>query len=269
MNKHELARLLAEQRFAGGYRPRKLLSAANTKLAKAEQNIGLSLSPSKLSGYQVCASSSEQCVLHCINTSGMAAPDFHSKADACNPVWVGRNVKTLWLMRERQAFMHRLYKDIALNQEATIRLNVFSDWMWERQSLTVSESDAKRYGTKSGSFKNVFEVFPEVQFYDYTKHFARMFRERPKNYHLTFSLTEANADQARKVLASGFNVAAVLTVRQGYLFGFPIIDGDQNDLRHLDPPSSVVGLKPKGSLRNKESDFVHSPDVQWSAAEAA
>ncbi|WP_425426663.1 GP88 family protein [Antarctobacter heliothermus] len=37
------------------------------------------------------------------------------------------------------------------------------------------------------------EIFPETTFYDYTKHHKRMFRERPQNYHLTFSLHEKNS----------------------------------------------------------------------------
>jgi len=43
----------------------------------------------------------------------------------------------------------------------------------------------------------------------------------------------------------------------GTMFGHPIIDGDEHDLRFLDPAPVVVGLRPKGSLRGTESGFVH------------
>lgn len=259
MKKIDTAQLLADQLYMSGRRPRRLLSSGNAKLMKSERTIGLSLAPAQTSGYQVCASSSVECRKHCIHTSGHGSPDFHAGDLPCNPVWVARALKTIWFFRDRVSFMDKLYRDIANNRDSSIRLNVFSDWMWERQSLTVSPEYAERYGTRSGSFKSVIELFPETQFYDYTKHFARMFRPRPSNYHLTFSLSEFNGTDAKKVLAAGGNIAAVTTAKEGYLFGYPVIDGDLNDLRFLDPKAVVVGLKPKGSLRNNFSEFVYEP----------
>lgn len=270
MNKHDHARLLADQKYMSGWRPPHLLSRGNTKLMKADRNLGLSLAPANTSGYEMCASRSTECTTHCIHTSGMAAPNFHAPDLSCNPVWVARIVKTMWLMRDRRGFLDRLYIDIANNRDASIRLNVFSDWMWERQSVVITPERARRYGTKAGSFKSLMEVFPETQFYDYTKHFNRMLRPQPANYHLTFSLTENNSEQARQVLAHGRNVAAVVTNKEGFLFGRPIFDGDVNDLRFLDPANVVVGLKPKGSLRNARSEFVYEPStLQWETAAAA
>jgi hypothetical protein len=148
-------------------------------------------------------------------------------------------------------------------------LNVFSDWMWERQSITITPELARKYGTRSGRFASVLELFPEVQFYDYTKHFSRMFRPRPSNYHLTFSLTENNASQAQKVLRAGMNIAAVVTQKEGTLFGHHVIDGDLTDLRFLDPPASVAGLRPKGLLTKSTSEFIYAPEPIWAATTAA
>lgn len=264
------ARSLAEDQYANGYRPRRLLSQANTKLMKADWNIGLSLAPALTSGYQVCASASPECMTHCIHTSGFAAPNFHGPNVPCNPVWVARILKTIWLFRDRRGFLEKLYKDIALNREASIRLNVFSDWMWERQSVIITPDLADHYGTRPGTFSSLMEVFPETQFYDYTKHHARMFRPRPANYHLTFSLMETNEVQARGVLRAGMNVAAVTTSKTGYLLGYPVIDGDINDLRFLDPQGVIVGLKPKGSLWRSQSEFKNVPtELQWALPDAA
>jgi hypothetical protein len=262
MDKMQIARYLAEAKYTTGWRPKRLLSRANTKLMKAERNIGLSLSPAVSSGFQVCASASPECIKHCINTSGLAAPHLYGPH-----IWVGRITKTLWFFRDRPAFMEKLFRDIALNQSSAIRLNVFSDWMWERQAFTVNSQLSERYGVKAGTYPSLIDAFPDTQFYDYTKHFKRMFRMRPQNYHLTFSLTENNQHEARQVLAAGMNVAAVTATKTGTLFGYPILDGDENDLRFLDPPGKVIGLKPKGSLRNLESEFLYDP--RWSAAEAA
>lgn len=259
MQKLETARLLAEERFMSGWRPRSLLSAGNTKLAKSARTIGLSLAPANTSGYEVCASRSPECSTHCIHTSGKGSPNFHHPDLPCNPVWVARALKTIWFFRDRAGFMQKLYRDVANNRDASIRLNVFSDWMWERQSLTVTPEMADHYGTKPGRFSSLIEVFPETQFYDYTKHYARMLRPRPTNYHLTFSLTESNSAQAKEVLARGMNVAAVVAAKEGTLFGYPIIDGDLNDLRFRDFSGSVIGLKPKGSLIKSRSEFVYEP----------
>jgi hypothetical protein len=38
--------------------------------------------------------------------------------------------------------------------------------------------------------------------------------------------------------------------------GVPVIDGDETDLRFLDPPGVVVGLSAKGTAKMDESGFV-------------
>jgi hypothetical protein len=90
------------------------------------------------------------------------------------------------------------------------------------------------------------DLFPEEQFYDYTKVAKRILRETlPRNYHLTFSLTEDNDAVAAQVLARGGNVAAIFRSRKAVesllqagsytLAGFtaPLVDGDDSDLRFL------------------------------------
>lgn len=38
--------------------------------------------------------------------------------------------------------------------------------------------------------------------------------------------------------------------------GFPVVDGDETDLRFLDPPGVVVGLSAKGTAKLEDSGFV-------------
>ena len=38
--------------------------------------------------------------------------------------------------------------------------------------------------------------------------------------------------------------------------GFPVINGDENDLRFLDPKGVVVGLKAKGKAKTDTTGFV-------------
>lgn len=232
----------AMRRFDAGWRPDRLLGCENVKLRKAAsrnwRSLGLSLAPANISGWEVCASRSPECTRHCLFTSGRGATHF-TRRDGSHPVWMGRIFRTIWFFKDRQSFMNRLAHEIDRNRDAAVRLNVFSDWQWERQ------------------FRWLFDEFADVQFYDYTKHFNRMFRDRPGNYHLTFSLHEANRHHARQVLEAGMNVAAVMPHPSGTLFGHRVIDGDDHDLRFLDPSPVVVGLRPKGTLRGAGSDFVH------------
>lgn len=117
-------------------------------------------------------------------------------------------------------------------------------------------------------------LFPDVQFYDYTKLANR--RNVPANYHLTFSLADGNMAQALQALANGFNVAAVFRdvetrahYMAGQFLGYPVIDGDETDLRFLDQKNSIVGLYAKGAAKRDTSGFVYDVMPALSVALAA
>jgi hypothetical protein len=243
MDTIQLAWAEAQSRYDSGWRPARLLGD-NTKLSKAEKfgkrTLGLSLAPAEVSGYEVCASRSDACTQHCIFTSGRGV---------MFPVMWPRIFRNIWFFKDRGGFLDQLFKEVRANQDASIRLNVFSDWMWERQ--------------RHREHRSIMEAFPNVQFYDYTKHFKRMFRPRPENYHLTFSLHEGNGHQAQQVLDAGMNVAAVVSSLEGNLFGYPVFDGDEHDLRFMDPHPAVVGLKAKGSLKTSlEREMIYDPTFE-------
>ena len=97
---------------------------------------------------------------------------------------------------------------------------------------------------------NIFDTFPNVQFYDYTKNPKRFDRKQSSNYHLTFSRSEDNDTDVDNVLASGGNVAVVFGVKNVNELpttykGYKVINGDETDLRFLDEDNVVVGLKYK------------------------
>jgi hypothetical protein len=108
------------------------------------------------------------------------------------------------------------------------------------------------------------ERFPFINFYDYTKIFNR--KNIPTNYHLTFSLSENNENDAALWLAEKRgNVAAVFSTPKSKalpatftLAGahYPVIDGDLHDLRYIDPEFAIVGLRAKGKARKSKSKFV-------------
>lgn len=131
-----------------------------------------------------------------------------------------------------------------------VRLNGTSDLPWEKLRLN--------------SGLTVLETFPEIQFYDYTKHVARAVAnasgEHPSNYALTFSRAESNHADVELALSAGANVAAVFGTLPHQLpatyAGRAVIDGDMDDLRFLDPRGVYVGLAAKGRGKRDTSGFV-------------
>lgn len=156
--------------------------------------------------------------------------------------------KTKLFFEDRAKFMATLEKDIDLHIKSSIRRNMIpcirlngtSDIPWER------------FVVRDG--KNIMELFPQIQFYDYTKRTGRV--AIPQNYHLTFSLAEDNHAEALRMLKLGVNVAVVFREPPELFWEHPVINGDETDLRFLDPANCVVGLKAKGKAKKDTSGFV-------------
>jgi hypothetical protein len=148
------------------------------------------------------------------------------------------------LAAEPQAFCAMLAWSIARflrytekrDLRAFVRLNVYSDLPWEL------------------FFPDLFQAFPQVQLYDYSKVPGR--RPIPENYDLTFSYSGTNGKQAESEIAAGRRVAVVFLwprkkpFPRGFKYlGLRVVDGDISDLRPLDPEPCIVGLRykiPKG-----------------------
>ena len=150
---------------------------------------------------------------------------------------------------DRENFMSLLISDIeqAIKKSEkagfipTFRLNAYSDIKWE--NIRVNGL-------------NIFELFPDITFYDYTK-IAN--RKTPKNYHLTVSYF-GNDNEYKKAINNGSNVAMVFDTLKGEALpksynGRKVIDGDKTDLRtpENDGINSIVGLRFKGSKANKSA----------------
>jgi hypothetical protein len=97
-------------------------------------------------------------------------------------------------------------------------------------------------------------LFPSVQFVDYTKVIKRARAQyddpaHPANWSITFSASEVTSDNLlRGLLDNGVNVSVVFAGKTLPFqhIGWPVIDGDVTDLRHLDPKGVIVGLRMKG-----------------------
>jgi hypothetical protein len=63
------------------------------------------------------------------------------------------------------------------------------------------------------------------------------------------------------ILASGGNIASVVNIKRGnplpaFSGSQTLVDGDEHDLRFLDPKGCIVGLRAKGDAIKDTSGFV-------------
>lgn len=239
--------------------PKLLSVAADAKtvkgIAKGYLTGVLYLAPHTISGYQVCPKASEGCRLACLYTAGHGIYNRTQQA---------RIAKTKRFHEDRAAFMAQLVDEIeALIRKAkreslipVVRLNGTSDLPWEKIKCV-------RNGV---AYASIIEAFAEVQFYDYTKVLGRSKALSLPNYSLTFSLAEDNDKQAMQALREGFNVAVVMRVgrtedKPANWGGYPVVNGDETDLRFLDPKGGhIVGLFPKGKASKDTLGFVRNKD---------
>lgn len=232
---------------------RKLLAkaATNPKLAKDDGEgkylvFGLSMSPHKIGGGNVCPHATAGCIAGCLSEGGMAY---------LGNVRAGRIAKHIAWLQSRDAFLTMLRRELRNAERqarkqgkiAAVRLNVFSDIPWEKFGIVAE--------------------FPNIVFYDYTKNPNRGAGWIRENYYVVFSRSETNIVDMFDTLRRGGNVAAVFATKnprkwgEGELpkhyFGFPVVDGDKSDLRFLDPQGGVVvALRAKGKSRKDKTGFV-------------
>jgi hypothetical protein len=237
-------------------------AASNPKTAKGHalpyEAAILHLSPARKSGYNACSHASIGCEAVCLDEAGhggIGGPD--------NVVQRARIRKTKWYFEDRSGFMAQLVREISnLEKRArkkgllpALRLNGTSDLGWVQVPCV-------RDGV---TYRNVFDAFPNVTFYDYTKVPSRYKITLPKNYFVTFSLSESNDAHAADALAAGMNVAAVLKVDDrddlpAFWSGYPVLDGTAHDFRFLDPQGGhIVALRAKGAKAKADtSGFVRA-----------
>jgi hypothetical protein len=225
------------------------ISAKLTKNSKVfnQRTYSLYLSPADLSGYNTCKHSTPECRLGCLNTSGRAKIDILTNK---NVISTARKKKTRLFFEHNRFFMQWLISDIKSHKKLaekngegfSVRLNCTSDIDWK---------DVHIYGC------NIFEIFSDVQFYDYTKN-PKQFIGKSANHHLTFSYTGRNWFACQSILNRGGNVAVVFNATPNQPLpetfkGYKVIDGDISDYRVADKTGVIVGLRWK-TIGNKENN---------------
>lgn len=182
-----------------------------------------------------------KCSEACLNSAGMGV--FSNVQQA-------RIRKTLMFLNETEKFFDLLIKDIdkfvkecdKLGKKPALRLNGTSDIQWEAIEV--------------GGYENIFAMYPQIQFYDYTKIPTRKV-SHISNYHLTWSYSQANDKYASLFEKVPYNKAVVFMDALPSMFkGLKVIDGDKHDMRFLDKTNSVVGLLAKGKAKQDDTGFV-------------
>ena len=232
----------------------KLLSQPTTNY-KASKNIDLgyhtyflSLAHSDISGYNVCPMANKlkegennknksTCSAVCVGYNGFAS--------IYKSIMKARIRKTKMFFENRNEFINLLIKDIqkAINYSLkrgftpTFRLNAYSDIKWENIKINHNNK----------TYSNIFELFSEYKFYDYTK---LTNRKTPSNYELTYSYY-GNKKAFENTLNTEQNIAVVFEKLPKKYKNRIVVNGDKTDLRlsDNDGKNAIVGLKFKGSKK--------------------
>ena len=207
----------------------------------------LNLAHSDISGYNVCPKANR-----------LSRNENHPKKSTCSSVCVAYNGnaqiyaavmesrinKTLTLFTNTTPFYERLDLEISRGIAKAKKLGLTPGFRLN------AYSDIRHENFKFPDGKNIFEKYPNVKFYDYTK---LINREVPENYQLTYSYY-GDIEEAHQSLVSGVNVAIVFSsVPKEYTIkgrAYKVIDGDETDVRldeKVNGRSVIVGLKFKGS----------------------
>jgi hypothetical protein len=221
--------------------PGKLLSESISKLNKNSlPTFGLALLPATYSELGNVCAFSDSCADTCVAFSGNGS--FSSTMRS-------RQAKTHLMINYPKAFLVILKYEIEQIARkygtAQIRLNTYSDIRWEK------------------IIPEVFTEYPELQFYDYTKHptSSRPANTLPDNYRLTYSVSEkTTAKEIEKAKTANRNLAVVVSIRSGKTptgwraipstwANIPTVDGDQTDDRFSDPAGVVVILRRKHTMK--------------------
>lgn len=243
------------QRLNKGF---KLLGIGNDAKTKKGEKLGvdtgiLYLAPASNAtpkGETLCDNATKaKCLKACLFTAGRGR---------MSSVEMSRLYKTLWLLQDPATFNLYLTEEIRANAAKS-----------KRNGRTFA---VRLNGTSDVDWSPLAKHCPDVQFYDYTKNVERL-GHTPSNYHLTASYSAANSDYRLDVLDAvlkGYNAAVVFRDRktaeyamQHGFAGFRVLDGDEHDVRFLDPRAKVPGehgyivaLYAKGPAKKDRSGFV-------------
>ena len=221
---------------------------ANPKIYKSKK-VGeivvysVALAPADMSGYNVCPCSTH-CKSLCLSFSGRARGDILMRGFKGSIINRARIKKTKLFFEDRDTFLNLMYYEIRKTQRYAERTKAKG---FAVRINCMSDLDPELFRYK-GEQTNILQEFDTVPFYDYTKVPAHLkLQEKYDNYTVVLSYTGHNWLTCERYLESGGNVAVVFDMTPKdfpvAFAGYPVLDGTQTDLRHLDPSGHVVALE--------------------------
>lgn len=212
----------------------------------------------------VCSHSS-MCRENCLNGAGRNRGDIIKNGIKHSNINKARVKKTHLFYDDRETFMQLLIHEIEKyqqhakrnNMQFAIRLNGTSD---------LSPTIFKYNG------KNILELFPNVQFYDYTKVPNRLkLQSQYPNYDITFSFDGSNWDICEEYLKNGGKVAVVFDMEDEYgkqtlpqyYKGFKVIDANLSDDRFNDECGCIMGLHYHRTANDYQSGKYITPQTPF------
>jgi len=247
----------------------------------------MSLAPKKSSGYDICEEAG-LCQKVCVGYSGSSQMDSrirktillhidqqsfftHLIKDIVSHV-KKYNADTSYKNKLNDDASERSVKNANNKQlNPVIRLNGYSDIPWEdkkykfkftqeikdiiKKYIKFTYTDPYLQGLVQspsnihlGQEVTIFELFPDLIFYDYTKYIDR--KNLPKNYHLTFSFDKGrknifpNSRANISVIVTSDLLDKLTTKKNTHLNRiYTFINGDQHDFRPFDDNSNPQEIK--------------------------
>jgi len=240
---------LQNKTIVNSYKPVKnLLSKGitNKKTAKNDlETFILYMAPAdQVNGLNLCPFASAGCKASCLYSAGRGKFSNVQESRINKSKFWGYDRANFYIQLANELLkIHD--KAIKQNKQIAVRLNGTSDidhlYLLERYS----------------GIDFLDQFYSSILFYDYTKNVNHISRYRNTSYKITFSRSETNEAEAKKVLKMGGNIAVVFAGElPKFYLGYPVINGDLTDLRYFDPINVVVGLKAKGDAKKDRSGFV-------------
>lgn len=225
----------------------KLLNiSSNAKTSKGDDDTRLTaimyLASSDMSGYDTCENASPQCKKMCLISAGRGRMTNVQQA---------RINRTKLFFENQKAFLKQLDEEISLFHRYCIEHGL------KAYARLNGTSDLNFIDLKIREDKDIFELYTDIEFYDYTKDFKRT--SPYDNYYILYSRSENTENNVvTSLIEEGKNVAVVFDELPDTWLGIEVIDGDLSDVRPVDKQGVVVGLKAKGmakaSKRTSEED---------------
>ena len=193
---------------------------------------------------KTCPYSTEGCRQGCLWTAGRGKM-------TC--VQAARAKRTTDYFKNPRKFQKRLIREIISHSKncfkkgfnCCVRLNGTSDLDW----------------TLVRDYFRSVPITPPMQqivFYDYTKNFWKVVKNKQKDYYLVYSRHEHTKWWQLWMLKLLRKNSAVVFAGElpARYKGIKVINGDESDLRFLDPKGVIVGLHAKGAAKKDTTSFV-------------